>query len=385
MCYNRLIRKTIANHLIFCIIFLSERTFVMKLYEQIITDIENKLATGVYKINDRIPTDEEMMEIYGVSRVTVRKAMDSLVSRGYLIRKPKKGTFVVQNFVSQKVIHVVLIMMFQANDSLEIIGGVEDYLNTKNIHLTVKFSNCSDKSERDIIEEILTLNVQGVIIYPTQCNTNTDIYYRLCNSDFPVVFLDRYPRRITCSSVMVDDYELARNVVNYLVFYGHRDIVFAAANVNSYISLQDRMYGFCDTMKNHGFQINKRMLQIYPTEEECIHGLLNMKKMPSAVFCCNDRIALRVMSALQSKNLRIPEDISVVGCDDIEMAAYANPPLTTIHQPFREIGRAAGEMISQMLFSSTPCHQKIYLPSQIIERESVAKLIIGAKPNKSSL
>ena len=66
------------------------------------------------------------------------------------------------------------------------------------------------------------------------------------------------------------------------------------------------------------------MLQIYPTEEECIHGLLNMKKMSSAVFCCNDRIALRVMSALQSKNLRIPEDISVVGCDDIEMVAYAN-------------------------------------------------------------
>ena len=114
MCYNELIRKTIANYLIFCITFLSERAFVMKLYEQIITDIENKLATGVYKINDRIPTDEEMMEIYDVSRVTVRKAMDSLVSRGYLVRKPKKGTFVVQNFVSQKVIHVVLIMMFQA-------------------------------------------------------------------------------------------------------------------------------------------------------------------------------------------------------------------------------------------------------------------------------
>lgn len=346
----------------------------MKLYEEIIQDIENKLATGIYKINDRIPTDEMMMQIYGVSRVTVRKAMDNLASRGYLVRKPKKGTFVAQNFVTSEVQHVVFIMMFQAGDSMEIIGGAESYLNTQNIHMTIKFSNCSGKSERDIIEEILALNVQGIIIYPTQCNTNMDIYRKLCSANIPVVFVDRYPRHITCTSVMVNNYELSHNVVDYLHFRGHRDIVFAASDMDKYISLHDRMYGFCDAMRNHGHTLDKRMLHIRPTEEQCVQDLVSMKKLPTAVFCCNDRTALNMMTALQKKGLRIPEDISVVGCDDIEMSAQSNPPLTTIHQPFREIGRTAGELMSQMLFNRAYNHTKLYLPSRIIERESVATL-----------
>ena len=346
----------------------------MKLYEEIIQDIENKLATGIYKINDRIPTDEMMMEMYGVSRVTVRKAMDSLVSRGYLVRKPKKGTFVAQNIVTGEVQHVVFIMMFQASDSMEIISGVESYLNTQNIHLTIKFSNCSDKSERDIIEEILALKVRGIIIYPTQCDANMDIYRKLCSANIPVVFVDRYPRHIVCTSVMVNNYELSHNVVNYLHFRGHRDIVFAASDMDKYISLQDRMYGFCDAMRNHGHEIDKRMLHIRPTEEECIEDLVNMKKLPTAVFCGKDRTALKAMAALQKKGLRIPEDISVVGCDDIEQSGLSSPALTTIHQPFREIGRTAGELMAQMLSNPAYHHTKLYLPSRIIERDSVATI-----------
>ena len=170
--------------------------------------------------------------------------------------------------------------------------------------------------------------------------------------------------------------------MQYLVELGHKKIAYIGTIpgeggidiLNEY-----RFEGYKHVMRQNGININREYVKnIYLSTEEGYRGMKEMldecTTFPTAVFCANDSVAIGAMKAILEKGLRIPEDISVIGIDDIDMAAYVRPSLTTIHVPKEELGRFAVKLLIDRIEKGHSLPVRIDIPFKLIKRESCIKI-----------
>jgi LacI family transcriptional regulator len=167
----------------------------------------------------------------------------------------------------------------------------------------------------------------------------------------------------------------ALNAVNHLISYGHRDIA-VIAGPDSFPT-QQRMQGYYSAMKNAGLPIREDYIHYgdweYESGYEEIKKLLALPKPPTAVFAMNDLMAAGCLNSAQASGLKIPQDLSIVGFDNREIARYLPVPLTTIQLPNREIGHESAKMLLTLMNAKEVEKQHIILPCSLIERASVAE------------
>ncbi|MFT4925656.1 MAG: LacI family repressor for deo operon, udp, cdd, tsx, nupC, and nupG [Phenylobacterium sp.] len=186
--------------------------------------------------------------------------------------------------------------------------------------------------------------------------------------------------------VMIDNRAAAIMAVNHLIGLGHRRIACITGPTNVHSSIE-RLTGYQQALKSAGIDVEPQWLQVgdYQLQSgiDAAQRLLSPatqhspQKAPTAIFCFNDEMAMGAMSLLQRQGYRIPQDISIIGFDDIRFAQYTNPSLTTIRQPVEQIGRACiDSLIKQM--SDEPCADDyIELAVELVKRESTAKVVAG--------
>ena len=180
----------------------------------------------------------------------------------------------------------------------------------------------------------------------------------------------------------MDNLAAAREVVLTLAGLGHRRIGFIGAD-NDFMSTIARRQGYLDGL---------RVLKIPPREDdqtfagrdysfasgvEAARRLLARPERPTALFCISDVLALGAVQAARELGLRVPEDLSVVGFDDVEYAVMGHPRLTTVRQPCYELGRTAGELLLTQI-QGGPRGRAVYLPHTLIERDSTARCAVGS-------
>jgi DNA-binding LacI/PurR family transcriptional regulator len=188
----------------------------------------------------------------------------------------------------------------------------------------------------------------------------------------PIVLLNNQHPSEFVHSVMIANTEASLEAIRYLVKLGHRRIAY----------LGDRYGGQSDSERFAGYRqgLDEADIPFHP--ELMVHGdgksegaieamaeLLTLPQRPSAVFCYNDMSALGALRKIRASGLRVPQDISLIGFDDLFIAQYTEPPLTTIRQPMREMGRRAMELLVQLLEGSETTH-RIQVPGELIVRES---------------
>ena len=181
---------------------------------------------------------------------------------------------------------------------------------------------------------------------------------------------------------VMDNLAAAREVVLTLAGLGHRRIGFIGAD-NDFMSTIARRQGYLDGL---------RVLNIPPREDdqtfagrdysfasgvEAARRLLARPERPTALFCISDVLALGAVQAARELGLRVPEDLSVVGFDDVEYAVMGHPRLTTVRQPCYELGRTAGELLLTQI-QGGPRGRAVYLPHTLIERDSTARCAVGS-------
>jgi LacI family repressor for deo operon, udp, cdd, tsx, nupC, and nupG len=175
--------------------------------------------------------------------------------------------------------------------------------------------------------------------------------------------------------VYVDNVAAAANATRHLLQLGHVDIAFINGPTTSPICL-DRERGYQNALRSAHIKRNTNLTVVGDfSVESGIRGaakLLAGTSRFTAVFCSNDEMAIGAICALKSEGLRVPEDVSVVGFDDIRFARYSDPPLTTIAQPMRDIGREAMTMMIDRLSNPHGAARKCVLPTQLIVRGSTA-------------
>jgi len=197
-----------------------------------------------------------------------------------------------------------------------------------------------------------------------------------------VIFDNRNPKLKGYDAINVERRKAAKEIVEYLVELGHNEIGFIGApligsNHNTVVH-EDRYLGYADVMNEHGFKIKSEFVKNADWERETAYKkmkeIINLDKLPTAMFIASDYMSIGAMKAIHESGLNIPEDISIVSYDDINMAPYTNPPLTTVHVPKKRIGRQLVKTLIDRINGELHLPLKIIAPTELKIRESAAKL-----------
>lgn len=178
-------------------------------------------------------------------------------------------------------------------------------------------------------------------------------------------------------TVSIDDVQAAADATLHLIDYGHRDIAVVTGDINS-TSSRNRLTGFKNAMAQSGLKLNDRLI-VYGDYtllcgETATETLLLRKDRPTAIFCFSDEIALGCMYTLREHGFHVPNDISVIGFDNIPFARYFAPPLTTIAQPAQEIGTVCATLLLDLIDGKQPETLRHVLPHELLIRESTQRL-----------
>lgn len=213
----------------------------------------------------------------------------------------------------------------------------------------------------------------GIIVTPAVVSNITN---QVCHDlQRPVVFLDP-PIDMSIADkyiISVTDKAASKQVTSHLIELGHRRIAFIHGIASGRIT-QNRFAGYQEALAENGIPIDDELIGIGDWQEQggydIIKNFLALEKRPTAIFAANDRMAIGGMDAIAEGGLSIPEDISLVGFDDIASALSVQPALTTVRQPISRMGRLAGEYILQLLEGKRPKPQHIMLNTEFIIRDS---------------
>lgn len=182
--------------------------------------------------------------------------------------------------------------------------------------------------------------------------------------------------------VICDGYAGSRLAVKHLIDLGHREIGYLGSTQKKYQVFNEHRYqGYRDALSAAGMEPDEELVVDTPLTSadgyDSMLALIDKGKVPTAVFCGNDTVALGVMRALTERGYSIPDDVSLVGFDDIDMASYVKPALTTIAVPTKELGRIAVKIMLDKLESGREYPLTVNLPFRLVERESCRALRRG--------
>lgn len=232
-----------------------------------------------------------------------------------------------------------------------VLSGIEEVASKAGYNLMVAQSNEQFEKEKSIVHSFLTARVCGVITSLAKDTTEYSHYQELLDNGIPVIFYDRICTGIHTERVVVDDYAGAFSAVEYMIQTGCRKIFFYSAPFNLEIS-KNRRNGYLDAMRKHKIPVDNNMIIMCDTREQAIAitpGILESKERPDAFFAINDDTATGILYACKQAGLKVPEDISICGFTDGDLAQATDPKLTSVEQRGSEVGECAIDILLSKL------------------------------------
>jgi DNA-binding LacI/PurR family transcriptional regulator len=265
----------------------------------------------------------------------------------------------------------VITPFFTAPSFIQRLRGIAGALSPKNFELVIYTIESSDQLQRYLSTLPLTGNLDGLIILSLQIgNTEAE---RLVDHDLPTVLIEYPHPKLNC--VEIDDVQGGQMAATYLLKKGHRRVAFLGdTNLPEYsihpVSL--RLSGFRQKLKESGVDLPDTLVRLAPYTQEqtrqVAKELLILPEPPTAIFAATDFQALGVLKAAHQLKVEVPEQLAIIGFDDLDMAEYAD--LTTICQHLDESGRLAVEILLTQMESSSPLPRHVQIPLNIIEQKT---------------
>jgi LacI family transcriptional regulator len=333
-------------------------------------------------------TIEDVAKKAGVSKGTVSAVMNAKntvkpATRNLILEvmkelnfRPKGMARNLKNGVQDKSIGVI-IKDLNYPFYTAIATGVKEYADTKGYSVIVASSENDHECEKKFTHLFSTKDIKGAIIAPiVEGAVEIEHLFKLKMINYPFVLLEDV-KGIQANVVAIDNIKAIKKAVKYLIDGGHTKIVHFAGPPQS-THTGERIEGFRYAFSESSLVFNKDMVvSIGSRHEESYGNTLkyfsnkSREEYPTGIVCFNDQQALAVMSALKEMNIRVPEDISIIGNDDISFARLYPVPLTTIRAPQNEIGKRAAEILIRNIESSTLLpNERVVLQTEFIIRES---------------
>jgi DNA-binding LacI/PurR family transcriptional regulator len=348
-------------------------------YFQLQTWLGDQIERGIFRPDDRIPTEEELCRITGLARATVRQAVQNLVNMGYLVRKRRLGTFVLHRDRPESANSMigVLVPDIRRGYAPELARGAGDEaVISRHSIILCNTDDLPDKADAHAVR-LLESGVGGVVFIPTAATDekNGRIIEKFIKRSIPVVLADRSIRGNPVDLVTTDNDRGGYRLTRYLLEKGHRYIGVILSTLFS--TERDRLRGYERAMEEAGISLDARLVCTNQkpftekTAREMARSLITRNKNLTAIFAGHDRIALEIFSVARQLGVRVPDDISLVGYDDLPLADTPSHSLTTMHQPIYEMGRESMRRILARMDGDRQIPRQIVLESQLIERGSV--------------
>lgn len=255
----------------------------------------------------------------------------------------------------------------------QIISGIEDVARQAGYNIMLCITNVEPQRRREYFSLLQNGRADGAVLIDTTAN---DPDTAQVARDYPIVQCCEYCPQDGLSHVSIDNVRAARDVMRYLYRLGHRRIGFIGST-NRFISTDQRQEGYRSVLSMAGLPVQEEYLAYADNDYsflsgmQAAHHLLELPRRPTALFCISDVLALGAVRAAEERGLRVPNDLTVIGFDDVEYATMFRPQLTTVSQPCYELGRVSGELLLEQM-SGGARNTVRFLPHQLIMRDSAA-------------
>jgi DNA-binding LacI/PurR family transcriptional regulator len=253
-----------------------------------------------------------------------------------------------------------------------VVCGIEETADQHGLSVFLANSNAEPEREVRVARKFEERRVDGIIV--TSSRVGAQYVPLFSHMQVPVVLLNNQHPSQVAHSVMIDNVQASLDATRHLIALGHRRIAYLGDQYG-YQSDAERYAGYRQALEEGGLPVEPQLVAHGDGKPEgaeaAMADLLALPRPPSAVFCYNDLSALGAMRQISARGLRIPADISVVGFDDLYISQYISPPLTTVRQPMRQMGRMAMETLLQ-IFSGAESGHDITVPGELIVRQSTA-------------
>lgn len=310
-----------------------------------------------------------------ISDETISRIKDLAVSMGYVPNATARGLKTHRS-------HAVGVIVSNIDDPFwsEVMHGVDDVLHPAGYSLIMAETHRNKQREKEVVLMMVQRGVDGVILLAPQFSSEQS--HMLHTYGLPMAIVNNEGAGEYQHLIYNDNLQGITLITRHLIDLGHRQIAYLGNTLGG-LTNTERERGFTEVMNTAGIPIHEDFIHLTKggTPEGGFAGaqfLLSQPKMPTAIICYNDFMAVGVYRALTQAGYRVPEDVSVTGFDDISISAYLFPPLTTLHQFKYDLGAGAAKMMLEVLEQSlahtgkpnTP--HKIALQGQLALRKSTA-------------
>lgn len=326
-----------------------------------ISDVAKRANVSVATVSRYIRTPEKVAK---KSAIRVDEAIRALNYKPNLLARS----------FSEKRSYTVLVLAPDITNPFlaQLILGIEEVGMEAGYRIILGESRIEDERQQGYLELADSGLVDGVI--QLFGNDKDSIIER--QKTTPIILVAEFEDDSPCSTVSIDDELAAFHVTEYLVSLGHRHIVCLGV-IPSLRFSQRRLNGYKRSLQHNGIDFDQSLVFYGDFSPESgfenARKVTNLAEKPTAVFCMNDLMALGMIHGLREQGLNVPKDISVAGFDDIEVVRYTSPPLTSVRQPARELGRHSMKMMLEELrdkSSEQRRYKSVYLDHELVVRGS---------------
>lgn len=281
-----------------------------------------------------------------------------------------------QQFRNQETRNILVIVPEIGNTFYsEVLDGIKSVAIRRGYNILIVDSNSDPAAEEHFYGLLAQKQVDGIIAFSTALPTKVLQKYA---EEYPIVIGCRYVSYDSLANVTIDNEKAAADITNYILSLGHKKICYLAGPADAHV-YRHRLAGFLNAVNSRGIQIPDSMIiNCEPSIQggyAAISDLLNSKEKVTAVVASGDTMAVGAIRALNDMGYHVPDDVAVVGFDDIELSHLLSPTLTTVRQPKFQIGARATDIVLDLIAGKPLLSYRTVLDYELVIRESSGSFI----------
>lgn len=363
-----------------------ELTSTQPKYRIVSESLKEAITSGAYGPGARLPSEAQLVRRFNASRMTIVKAVKELQQLGLVERRMGSGTYVTKSAPEESYRFGLLIPNLGNAEIFEpICQGMANSPLARQ-HSLIWGRSISDGEKREeaarlMCQQYIDQRVSGVFFAPLELTShmnevNRKIIFDLQRARIPIVLLDRsfepYPTRSRCDLVGIDNRGTAHISVEHLIKRGAKRIAFFGKRFSA-PTIDARIAGYREALWAHSLLSREDLVTRGDPADEALVASVLRKQKPDAFLCGNDHTAALLMQSLLHLGIKVPEEVRIVGFDDINYASLLPIPLTTQHQPCLDIGIIAMNTMLDRLQSPGLPMREITLSCELVIRKSCGK------------
>lgn len=342
------------------------------------------IASGQVQPGERLPSVRRLANHLGINLHTVRAAYQKLEAEGLVATRHGSGTVVLEYDpfrVAQQTpnmrTHTIGVLVPRLSNPFypAFLQGVEDVARENHTLLFICNTDDDPLTGKAYLDQLMAKQVDGLIVAPCGLTFDRQVNPTSLNqtaSSIPIVYVDRPDE--TGYAVLLDSEGAGYAATTHLIEHGHRHIGLVTCCLDS-PTVRQSYQGYVQALKAAGLTEHPDLIATAPAftiaaGRESAHQLLDSSTPPTAIFAAGDVLAVGAMQSIKERGLRTPEDIALVGYNDLDIANLVEPPLTTVAAPVRDLGATAMQMLRRLIAGDAVEERQTTLPTRLVIRRT---------------